>query len=293
MNMHFLTWMAVASLVSGCAFDEGLVIEDMTGRVVVPRAFATRTMPNGETVEADARLIGPVYLGFYPEVRTDQFGYPHPEQGPSLGQGLSGDTYPYGGTSVGDIRFPCVQDLVCRLTSGRFTDYDDILTWFSDYYQDPITTSIGEPITTGEFIRQTCFENLRVTSDAEVRITAWEDKNEDGELNKQDLEFVENADGDMEAEFKVWQQEYVPGFKLWAFMDTPSRVDGRLTSCDSTEGTNVGQYVDSFQGGRPFRFLLNRPDTYITEGDVVSSTPHEYASVDDDVTITLDFEVLE
>jgi DNA-binding response OmpR family regulator len=158
-----------------------------------------------------------------------------------------------------------------------------------------VLTRNGEPvaITTGEFIRQTCFETLRVTSDEEIRLTAYVDKNEDGNLDKLDLEFVENADGNLEAEFTVFQQEFVPGFKLWAFMDAPAQVDGRFSSCDPTQGTNGGQYVDEFQGGRPFRFLLNRPDFYITEGDWVTSEPHEYNSVDDEVTITLDWKVVE
>jgi len=288
-----LTLSLVAIGASGCAFDERLVVEDMKGRIIVPAEAATRVMANGEEVANDPRLVGPVYLGLYPNVRTDQYGYPHPELGPSLGEGLTGDTYPYGGTSVGDFRFPCVQDLVCRVTSGRFVDFDEMLGWFGDYYQDPITTSTGEAITTGEFIRQTCFETLRVTSDEEIRLTAYVDKNEDGNLDKLDLEFVENADGNLEAEFTVFQQEFVPGFKLWAFMDAPAQVDGRFSSCDPTQGTNGGQYVDEFQGGRPFRFLLNRPDFYITEGDWVTSEPHEYNSVDDEVTITLDWKVVE
>lgn len=292
MRLTALASVALLAL-SACSFDEGLIIEDMTGRIVVPRAAASRTMPNGETLDGDVRLIGPVYLGLYPNVRDDIFSYPHPEIGPSFSEDSPGDTYPYGGTSVGDIRYPCLQALVCRTTSGRFVDYDDILNWFNTYYDDTIVDGQGREVQSGEFIRQTCFERLRVTSDEEVRITAYEDVNEDGSLDAQDLEFIENADGDFEAEFKIYQQEFFEGFQLWGWMDSPAEVDGRLNTCDGTEGFLDAEYANRFRGGRPYRDLLNFPSTYLQEGDWVAGTPHTYSSVDDEVVITLDLEVAE
>lgn len=292
--MRLTALASVALLVlPACSFDEGIIVEDMTGRIIVPREAATRTMPNGETVEGDVRLIGPVYLGLYPNVRDDIFSYPHPEIGPSFSEDSPGDTYPYGGTSVGDIRYPCLQALVCRTTAGRFVDYDDILDWFNTYYEDPITDAFGNEVQTGELIRQTCYERLRVTSDAEVRITAYEDKNDDGVIDTSDLEFVENADGDFEAEFTMYQQEFFEGFQLWGWMDSPAEVDGRLNSCDSSEGFLDAEYANRFRGGRPQRDLLNFPSVYIQEGDWVANTPHIYSSVEDEVVITLDLEVTE
>lgn len=283
---------AVAGLV-GCTFDEGLIIEDMTGTVVVPREAATRQMPGdaeGETT-TDVRLIGPVVLGFYPDVRDDIYSYPHPEVGPAFSQDVSGDAYPYGGTTVGDIRHPCLSDLRCRVTSGRFLDYDSILDWFRDKYQTPIVDADGEEVQTGEFIRQTCFERLFYTTDEEIRLVA-EDENEDGVIDTSDLQFVENADGDFEAEFIVYQQEFFPGMKLWGWMDSPNLVNGVLNTCNEQDGFNDVQYNDSFSAGVQYTNLLNFPDEYIQEGDWVASEGFEYTTVNDEVRLVLDFEVL-
>lgn len=282
----------VALALSSCGFNEGLVIENMTGTVRIPVAAATRTMPNGETV-TDARLIGPVMLGLYPEVRDDIFQYPHPEIGPSFSAEASGDTYPYGGTTVGDIRYPCVADLVCRVTSGRFVDFDDMLDWYGTYYEDPIIDSAGAEIQTGEYIRQTCFRQLRVTSDEEVRLTAT-DTNEDGAIDTNDLQFVLSEDGQFfEATFTIYQQEFFEGFKLWGWMDSPSLVDGRLNTCNTLEGFTDSEYNQAFQGGLQYINLLNFPHEYIQEGDWVAGTAFEYTEVGDEVVLTLDFEVTE
>ncbi len=285
---RFLTLALLA--LSACGFDEGLNINDMTGRIVVPREAATRTMPNGDTV-TDTRLIGPVYLGFYSDVRTDEFGYPHPAIGPVFSNTVGGDAYPYGGTSVGDIRYPCLQSLVCKVASGRFVDFDAMVEWFGTYYEEPVIDGDGVEVTTGEYIRQTCYERLRITSDAEIRLTAYEDKNGDGALDQLDLEFVENGDGDFEAEFKVFQQQFFEGFKLWGFMDSPGAANGRFNSCDPSQGFNDQEYTNDFRGGRPYRDLLNFPSRYIQDGDWVSSEPHNYVGPDDEVVLRIDFEV--
>ena len=277
---------------SACGFNEGLIIEDMEGRVIIPRAAATRVMPNGEEI-TDVKLIGPVYLGLYAEVRNDILQFPHPEVGPSFSEDQVGNTYPYGGTSVGDIRYPCLEDLVCKVTAGRFLDYDEILDWFGTYFEDEVVDEQNRPVTTGEFIQQTCFERLRVTSDDEVRLIQSVDTNEDGTIDALDLEFVENADGDFEGDFKIWQQEFTDGFKLWGWMDAPARNDGRINTCNSSEGFYDGEYTSNYRGGRPYRELLNFPQDFLQEGDWVASDPHVYSAWDDDVVITMDFEVLE
>lgn len=287
------TFCVLALALSACSFNEGLVIENMTGRILIPAEAATRVMPNGETVENDARLIGPVTLGFYPEVRDDIYQFPHPAVGPSFSAEQAGDTYPYGGTTVGDIRYPCVADLVCRMTSGRFTDYDDIIDWYGTYYEDPIIDRNGQEIVTGEYLRQTCFQQLRVTSDEEVRIIQTEDRNEDGTIDTNDLDFVLNADGFFEAEFIVYQQEFYEGFELWGWMDSPSAVDGRVNTCDTLNGFGDFEYNQGFQGGLQYPDLLNFPEKYIQQGDWVAGQGFKYESVDDEVVLTLDFEVTE
>jgi len=287
------TLIGLAALVglSACTFNEGLVIGDIVGTVIVPKDAATRVMPNGEEI-TDVKLIGPVTLGFYPDVRDDIFTYPHPEVGPAFSGDVSGDAYPYGGTTVGDIRHPCVSDLACRVTSGRFTSYDEILDWYATYYEDPVENSQGEVIQTGEYIRQTCFERLNYTSDEEIRLVA-SDTNEDGVVDAKDLQFVENADGDFEATFIARQAEFFPGMKVWGWMDTPSLVDGRLNTCDERSGFQDTQYDDTFQVGVQYRNLLNFPSEYIQEGDYVAGVGVQMDDITDEPVITLNIEVTE
>lgn len=275
---------------AACGFNERMIIEDMTVRVVVPREAATRIMPNGEEV-TDVRLIGPIYMGFYADVRDDVFGYAHPSIGPVFNNQVGGDAYPYGGTSLGDIRYPCVEFLVCKVISGRYVDFDEMVDWFADYYEDPIVDSRDREVTTGEYIRQTCYERMRITDDSEIRLTVTEDRNDDGKLDHLDLDFVENADGDFEAEAKIWQQEFFEGFQLWGWMDSPGQVTGRFNTCNPAEGFWDQEYDNNFRGGRPFRDLLNFPSRYIQDTDWVASEGQPFMNWDDEVVLVLDHEV--
>ena len=40
---------------------------------------------------------------------------------------MPGNAYPYGGGSVGRYDFACFSSVACKVVTGRFTDYDDIL----------------------------------------------------------------------------------------------------------------------------------------------------------------------
>lgn len=295
----------------GCAYEEGLLIQNLKGRVFVPKEAATREIAqaDGSTVTlTDPRLIGPVYLGLYPSILPENVAaaYPHPEVGPQFKDGVPGDTYPYGGTTVGDLRFACFEALACKTTSGRFVDYQDILDWFNLINQ-PIVDAAGTPVDSAEFIRQTCYDILNVTADDEVRITAYEDRNEDGKIDAGDLDFVEDGDFYV-AEFTLWQQEYFwdqnqedctpgtdcRGFSLWAFMDAPSSLSYQFSTCDPSLGFQNQEYNNEFFGGAPFANLLNFPATYITEGDWTSrggDDAYVWEDVYDQPDIYLDFPV--
>lgn len=293
----------IASL-AGCGWDEGLEIHDMTGTILVPRAAATRVVTNSEGVSeevTDVALIGPVYLGFYPSVREGLLSYPHPEMGPVYQSDVQGDTYPYGGTSVGDFRFACVEFLACKVASGRHVDFDSLVTWFNERVGEQITDSEGRPVTNGDYLRQECYDLLNYTSDAEIRLTAYEDRNDDGAIDEKDLDFVENADGDFEAEFTVFQQEYFQdeesgqGFSLWGWMDAPSADSYTFSTCDPSSGQSEREYTSQFEAGRPYPDLLNFPDNYMASGDWVASMEgtHVYESPTDTPTIVIDFQVVE
>lgn len=295
---------ALAALPLGaCGFDEGLQIYDLRGTVVLPEEAAVRTLTiDGEEQEvSDVRLIGPVTLGLYPSVQPGLLEYTRPEVGPVFQTDLPGDAYPYGGTTVGDIRFPCVEQLACKVASGRFVDFDALVDWFRGDLGQVLVDQFGNDVTNGESLRQTCYELGHYTSDDEVRLTATEDRNDDGVIDEKDLDFVQRNDGKWEAEFVIWQQEYFEndectgdrcGFTLWGWMDAPSDASYQFSTCDPTDGQSDTSYASSFYGGRQYRDLLNFPSNYISAGDYVATEGYVYASpTDDDVSIELDYRV--
>lgn len=296
---------------SGCVFDEGLLIENLTGTVSVPVDAATRSFIDADgnlQTLTDVRLIGPVFLGLYPSIEEPNVidRYPHPEVGPQYLEGIQGDAYPYGGTAVGDVRFACLEFLACKVTSGRFVDWDDMVDWFK-LIQEPITDSAGRTIDDGEFLKQTCYDLLNVTSDAETRITVYEDRNLDGAMDALDLDFVLDDAGEyFVGEFTMWQQEMFydqdqedctpgvdcKGMSLWGWMDAPSQSSFQYTTCDPSTGFDVEVYDAEFFGGQLETDLLNFPSQYISDGDWVSGTAFQWDDKDAEPNLVLDFEVL-
>jgi hypothetical protein len=302
--------MGASLLTTGCAYDENLVIANIQGTVVVPRAAATRIFVDADGVETeltDVRLIGPVYLGLFPAVLppNNVASYSHPEVGPQYIEGIQGDTYPYGGTTVGDIKYACFEFLTCKVITGRYVDFDSLASWFADTLQQPILDANDLPVTNGEYVRQTCFDLLEVTSDEEIQLTAIHDRNNDDKLDENDLDFVENKDGDFEATFKFIQQDWywdqrdkdcTPGidctsFSLWGFMDAPSTISNLFSTCDSGAGYRETTYTNDYYGGRPHMNVLNQPSTYISIGDWVADEGYVWDDMFEQPTIRLGFEV--
>jgi len=293
--MRTIPLLAALSLLSACTYQEGLIIEDMTGTVVLPEEAATRTFTkqdgSTETLE-DVRLIGPVYLGLFPGVREGLQVYPHPDMGPIFQPGVPGDTYPYGGTTVGDLRYPCFESLVCRVSSGRYLTFDDLVEWFNVVLEDPIVDAFGDVVSNGDYVRQVCYDLLYYTTDEEIQITP-RDRNDDGVIDAKDLDFVKRSDGKWEAEFTFWQQEYFEdedsgqGFTLWGWMDAPSEVSYQFSTCDPEYGYYESTYSSKFYGGTQYNDLLNYPSLYISTGDWVAPMDgiHVYQGVDDEVEI--------
>lgn len=298
-------------LATGCAYEEGLLIQNMTGTVRIPGDFAKRDVvqEDGTTVTLgpDIKLLGPVYLGLYPSVQPANVAekYPYPEVGPQYKADVQGDTYPYGGTTIGDLRFACFSFLTCKTTSGCFVDYQEIVDWFATI-GTPLKDEAGAEVTSGEYLRQTCYNILNATTDDEVRITAYEDRNDDGNIDAGDLDFeYDEANNEFVGEFTLWQQEFFwdqnqenctpgkdcTGFTLWGWMDTPSEGSFSYSTCDPLNGFQDQEYNADFYGGRAQQDLLNFPSKYITSHDVVAGEPFVWSNVDDHPELVLDFEV--
>lgn len=303
--------LATSLVASGCAFDEGLIIENLRGSVSIPVEAASRTIQDEQgnfiEIQADPRLIGPVYLGLYSKIEPAFVieDYPHPEFGPQFQPGQAGNAFPYGGTTIGDLRFSCLPSLSCRLTSGRFEDWDSIVDWFKAL-DTPLTDANGLEVPNGEYLRQVCYDFLNVTSDAELRVTAYEDRNNDGAIDALDLDF--QRDGDyFVADFTMYQQELFydqdqqdctpgrdcRGFSLWGWMDSPARSDLKYTTCseDAGFGLTITEYNIRFDPGAAPPTVLNFPSQYIAGGDYVSSEPFVWSDIYDEPDLVLDYEV--
>lgn len=310
MSKRLITGLLAATTLVGCGFDEGFTIENISGTVVLPREFATQTYNvDGQTQElTDVRSIGPVYLGLYSSVEPPEIvtTYPHPQVGPAFDGVGVGDTYPYGGTSIGAFRPICLQALQCKVVSGRFVDWDSMAYWFSDVLGEPILDYFGNEADSGEYIRQTCLEAYNHTTDRELGLTVYEDRNGDDDMNELDLDFVERADGNFEASFEILQQEYFEdqtqqtenGFTLWGLMDAPAPGSGTFGSCvESGAFTRTVDYNSNFVAGTARRTILNRPSSFLQAGDVVAGDQgdgnfgHVFEDIQDNPELWLNFEV--
>jgi hypothetical protein len=280
------------TLTAGC-YVEGLSINNLQGTVTLPRAAATRVFQefdeSGAVVSeeeiVDVALIGPVYIGLYADLDYSLASYPHPVLGPQ-----NSDTFPYGGTTLGDIRYACMEFFTCKLTSNRFVDFDAIVDWFTNVMGTPPTDAQGRVVETGEYIRQTCFDLLEVTADSEIRITP-SDNNGDGTIDALDLDFLENEDGDFVGSFDILQQEFVPGMTVWAYMDAPDSSEFTFDSCDENQGYFESTYNRFYQGGVQFPDVLNLPSRHIKAGDWVSSYGYVWTDMEDDAELAIDFQV--
>ena len=294
-----LALLVTAGTTSGCKFDEKLPVYDLEGIVRIPKSAVTQTVTaeDGTTTEfTDVRMIGPVYLGLYASLQPEgPNGYPYPEQGPAFGdEDAIGDTYPYGGTTVGDLRYACFEYFQCRMVSGRYLDFEDIVDWFNtsldgQIVDGPIVDAFGNTVTNGDFIQQTCYELMDITSDEELRITAA-DRNEDGVIDAGDLDFVEEGD-DYVANFKIWQQDFYEGMTLWGIHDAPAPAVYTYDTCNPELGFQENEYNRDFRAGTQHIDVLNVPLEYLSPGDHVASSGFVWNDPTEIAEITIDLEV--
>ncbi|MSP55222.1 MAG: hypothetical protein EXR69_06420 [Myxococcales bacterium] len=273
----------------GC-FQENLPELDFVGTVVVPKAAATRTIPTldetgavtGSEELTDPRFIGAIFLGAYAGIDNTSFAYPHPSMGPILDPATPGNAFPYGGTSVGRFDFACYDMLACKIVTGRFSDYDDVLEYFRIIGQ-PVTDFDGNQIADASTFQQQCFYYYHVTSDVELSFIG-------------DADFTVNSDGDFEAEFNMPHTTYYEGMAIWGFMDAPTisatstATNQTFTTCQTTGSREVPDYNDTTTEGEQVTEALNFPSQSITTGDWVGDGTTFVGSVDAEITVNLSVE---
>jgi hypothetical protein len=285
------TLLLAAALTSGCAYTEdSLEHFDLYGKVRIPKEATAITVTVSETdeegntvsqdvdLESDVRNIGPVYLGVYPGVDTNLFEFPHPEIGPVLSEDTL-DSYPYGGSTVGRPGFACYELLVCKVTTGRFTSYDDILEFFRDDLQNPVLNQYGEEVTSETEFREWCYETMFLTSDTELPFLAM-----DG------VDFVDKGDY-WEADATIYHSYFREGATVWGWMDAPTRSYNFASCSDSNAqgGWQQFYYTEQYVTGATFAGLLNAPANYIDRGDWISETGDIMQSPDDNFVVELGY----
>lgn len=275
---------------AGCSFQENLPELDFIGKVIIPQAAATRQPINEDGTlgepEVDVRFLGPVYLGAFSAIDSEAFPYPHPAMGPVVTAGYPGNTFPYGGTTVGRLDFGCVESVACRVTTGRFSDFDDVLDYFGSTLNDPVTDDDGHAIEDANTLRQLCYDRLDITSDAELEFIGG-------------LQFTQNADGDFEASFSLPHTLYVENMVVWGWMDAPritstaGDVDGTFSSCDTNTGREWNQYDQQFKQGRAQPDLLNYPSLYLFDDDWVADGQAVVTAPDAEITVNINIPMAE
>jgi hypothetical protein len=239
----------------GCTFEENLPHKDLTGTVRIPIEAMTITLGlNDDAREVtDERVLGPVYIGAFPSIQEGLYPYPHPEMGPILGQ--DGNTYPYGGSSIGRFDWACYQPLICKTVTGRYKDYDDLIEFFRDVIQEPIRTIDGHEVSSAEEYQERCFEVYETLGD-------WENSFIGA------LDFTNQGDY-LEAEVELPHTYFREGMSIWGWMDSPSSTFD-FSTCDSSVGDIANYYDEYYEMGTNSMDLLNFPGKYISFGDWIS-----------------------
>ena len=253
-----------ALALSGCSFDEGLRERDITGMVRIPvEALTTLELidPDGTPIVQDGftvdeegnpvlditeqfGLLGPVYLGGFPSVQEGDYAYPHPEMGPILDPDRPGNTYPYGGTSVGRFDYACYEQLRCKVVTGRYDSFQSIIDFFADVVQEPIIAPDGSEVRSGATYQEHCFTTEYVTSDDELSFVD-EAPNEDVSPYFKPY-FRLNSDGThYVADVTIPHTLFVEDMELWGWVDMPS-ARYNFTTCDTEAGSSYYRYTEQF-----------------------------------------------
>jgi hypothetical protein len=287
---------ALLVTLSACTWNEDQTHFDLVGTVRLPKEAATFVYIDEKGVEhpiADPRAIGPVYLGAFPSIQDGLFLYPHPEMGPVITEDAPGDTYPYGGGSVGRMAWGCYQSTVCRLVSGRFSGFDDIIDFYNnvlgpldgDANALDIVDGEGAVVTSEDVYRERCYDALYYTSDAEVEFIPPDDTES---AIADYLDFREDGDFYV-ADVELLHVKFVEGMQIWGWVDMPT-ANFNFASCDpNDQGRFFDDYADYYEMGSTYGTLLNYPSLYIDVGDWVANDAPTIDDPEKEFTVTLGY----
>ena len=182
-----------------------------------------------------------------------------------------------------DPDYACYEQLRCKVVTGRYTDYQEIIDFFSDVVQEPILAPDGTEVTNASTYQEHCFTTEYVTSDDELSFVD-DEPNEDVRpyfkpyfsLNEEGTHYV--------ADVTIPHALVVDGMELWGWVDMPS-ARYNFASCNESEGDMHYRYTEQFYKGSSYPDLLNFPGLYIDEGDWIVDEPYTVDSADDEFVI--------
>ncbi len=263
--------MAGGSLALTACFSETMTDVDLTGTVRIPVELV------GEMAD-----IGIVYIGLFAGWDVDTLGYPYPKMGPVVGDQRLGDTYPYGGTSVGTFGYACYQSLKCQVVTGRHVDLTDLVCRFQLLAEGESGCSCSQSEDGSWSIDDGsgCLDPDTFWDDCS-HYYGYQDPSQLNFVGEDQLDFQEvEEDGQAyyQASFRMWHVVPYQNAVLYGF------VDNDLTSCNPEDGqTNRRQSIDGgpyFREGTNFSDVMNFPDKYLSPGDLVTSAPHALTADD-------------
>lgn len=273
--------MLLSILLFACTFEEDLPHKDLKGTIRLPKAASQFLFGVGEEQKVidDKRGLGPVYLGVFPSVEEGLFPYTHPEMGPIVNEGQDGNTYPYGGTTVGRFDWACYQALVCKTVTGRYSSYEDLLDFHTNVLEQPIITAEGHEVTSTSEFQERCFEVMYATGNQEMLFI-----NEVTDFEEEGDEWV--------AEVEIPHVLFKEGMTVWGWMDMPS-VTFDFNTCNSSEGDQVNYYDQRYELGTNYPDLLNFPGKYIDNGDWISQEGTVITNTDEDFDLEIGYQYVE
>ena len=264
----------------GCTFNEDLNYYDLTGTIKIPIAATQFAYGLGdeEQIIDDIRGLGPVYLGVFASVQDGLYPYPHPEMGPILAEGQDGNTYPYGGTTLGRFDWACYEQLVCKTVTGRYETYDDILDFFGNVLDESIRTYDGHIVSSSAEYQERCFEVEYSTGDNEMLFVGPRDFRIEGEY--------------LVADVTIPHIPFNEGMQIWGWIDMPS-PSFEFNTCDPSVGDTVNYYNEFYDLGTNAIDVLNYPGKYIDFGDWVVQTPYTVNDPNQPFELELGFQYVE
>jgi hypothetical protein len=164
------------------------------------------------------------------------------------------------------------------MVTGRFQNWDDILEYFADSLENPVTDGDGEVVETGTQFQEYCYEVMYYTNDDEVSFVS------------DDVDFEWSDDGEyLVAEVDLLHTQYMEGMSIWGWADMPTE-SGDFSTCNPDDGEYHYYYSDQFYAGANYDNLLNFPGLRIDGGDWIADEAAIITKPDDEFVLTLGYQ---